>query len=362
MQRKSFFGLGMLLVAVAVAALLVMNITRPAKAKTTESEKIVAVVKPTRSDLTRTLQLTAEMRPWQEVDIHAKVAGYLKNIKVDIGDRVKAGEIIATLEIPEEQQDQAKAKADYQVAKLDYDRTNSVLKAHPGLLAQQDLDKVQGTYEEAKAAYERTNILANYGVITAPFNGVITKRFADPGALVQAGTASNTQAMPLVHLADENKLRLDFPVPESDVTEIAVGMPVTVRMDAVNESIHSAIARMSDKVDTATRTMDAEVDLDNHDGHLKPGMYATAVIDLETKANALALPVQAIAGGDKPTVWVVNAQNILEERPVTIGIQMPDKIEITSGILDGDQVVYGNRNSLSLGAKVKPKLMEAAKE
>jgi RND family efflux transporter MFP subunit len=185
------------------------------------------------------------------------------------------------------------------------------MKKHPGLLAQEDLDKSRGAYEEAKAVYERTKILADYAVIAAPFAGVITKRSADPGALVQAGTASNTQAMPLVHLAEMDKLRLVFPVPESIVAMIKVGMPVDVGIQATGHTVHGSVSRMSDKVDPATRTMHVEVDLYNADFHWKAGMYATATITLNAKSDALAAPVQAVDTGDKPNVWVVNARNVV---------------------------------------------------
>lgn len=360
MQRpKKFIGIVIALATCIVLAVLLAGHSRTADSHVAETAKTVAVVKAERTNLARTIQLTAEIRPWQEIDIHAKVAGFLKTITVDIGDQVKAGQTIATLDLPEQRQDQAKAQADYQVAKLDYDRIEAVIKKEPGLLAQEEVDKARGAYEEAEAAYERTKILADYAAITAPFDGVITNRSADPGALVQAGTASDTQSMPLVHLAEMSKLRLDFPVPESNVSLIKVGMPVDVSIQATGEIVHSAVARMSDKVDPATRTMDVEVDLDNSDLRLKPGMYATADIALETKQDAIAAPVQAVATGDKPNVWIVNAQHIIEERPITLGIQTPDKIEITSGVVEGDLLVYGNRSDVSPGASVTPKLISA---
>jgi RND family efflux transporter MFP subunit len=230
LQHKKLVSIVLVLAAIAVTIVFgqMNGFGKFVESAAPVSAKPVAVVKAERAKLVRTVSLTAEMRPWQEIDMHAKVAGYLKSIAVDIGDKVRAGQTIATLELPEQRQDQAKAEADYQVAKLDYDRIGSVMKKHPGLLAQEDLDKSRGAYEEAKAVYERTKILADYAVIAAPFGGVITKRSADPGALVQAGTASNTQAMPLVHLAEMDKLRLVFPVPESIVAMIKVGMPVDV--------------------------------------------------------------------------------------------------------------------------------------
>ncbi|MDR3560873.1 MAG: efflux RND transporter periplasmic adaptor subunit [Negativicutes bacterium] len=347
--------------AITATLLIVLGFATSGTANThvSDSIKTVAVAKVERTNLSRTMQLTAEMRPWQEIDIHAKAAGYLKTITVDIGDQVKADQVIATLDLPEQRQDQAKAEADYQVAKLDYDRIEAVIKKQPGLLAQEEVDKARAIYEEAKATYERSKVMADYAVITAPFDGVITKRSVDLGALVQAGTASDTQSLPLVHLAEMDKLRLDFPVPESNVALIKVGMPVDVKMQATGETVHSNVARMSDKVDEATRTMDVEVDLDNNDLHLKPGMYATATIALDTKDDALAAPVQAVTTGDKPNVWVVNAEGTVEERPVTLGIETPDKVELQTGVAEGDLLVYGNRNDVTLGSKVAPKVIVA---
>jgi RND family efflux transporter MFP subunit len=342
-------------ITVVLGAVLAVFANFPASAES--APKTVAAVKVERTNLARAVSLTGEIRAWQEIDIHAKVSGYLKTITVDIGDQVKTGQVIANLDLPEEQQDQVKAEADYQVAKLDYDRIQTIIRKKPGLLAEEDVDKAKATYEEAKATYERMKILSGYAVITAPFDGVITKRSADLGALIQAGTSSGGQA-PLVHLAEIDKLRFDFPVPESIVSAIKVGMPVDIAIQADGKVLHSQVARMSDKVDSATRTMDVEADLDNTDLQLKPGLYATAKIALDAKQDALAAPVEAVAMGKNPTVWVINAQNVIEERAVTLGIQMPDKVEITNGVSAGDILVYGNRGDLNIGMKVTPKFID----
>ncbi len=326
-----------------------------------DDAKTVAVVKAGYRSLSRGIALTAELRPWQEIDIHAKVAGYLKDITVDIGDSVKKDQVIATLDLPEQEQDRMKAEADYQVAKLDYDRIQEVVQKQPGLLAQETLDKAQGTYEEAKATYERAKVLAGYATIAAPFDGVVTKRLADPGALVQAGTSSDTQSLPLVHLAQMDRLRLDFPVPESVVPQIAVGMPVDVRIQSTEETLHNKIARIADKIDPTTRTMDVEVDVDNPGLKLKPGMYATATVILAAKDHALSAPVQTVSQGDKPTVWCVNRQGIIEEHSIKVGIRTPEAVEILDGASDGDMLIYGNRGDLSVGMKVMPKAVDGTK-
>ncbi len=357
--KKNTLAVGTILLC--GAAFIVLTVARhpgkPAEAEAQTAPKTVAVVKVERTNLARTVMLEAEMRPWEQINVHAKVSGYLKTINVDIGDKVKKGEVLATLEVPEQQQDQAKAQADYTVAKLNFERIEAVIKQHPGLLAQQEVDDAQGKCEQAKAAYERTKILSDYANIIAPFDGVITKRSVDPGALVQAGTASETQSLPIVHLADIYKLRLDFPAPEQIVRQMYVGMPVDVVIHAAKETVHSQVARMSDAVDPSTRTMIVEVDLDNKELKLKPGMYADATVPLAAKKDALAAPMQAVIMGKHPEVWVVDKQNMVHKRTVTLGIRTPNKVEITKGVSEGDLLIFGEHENIIDGMTVTPKLM-----
>lgn len=161
-----------------------------------------------------------------------------------------------------------------------------------------------------------------------------------------------------MHIAETTKLRLDFPVPESAVPQINIGTPVEVTVDATGQVIKSSVVRIAGKIDTSTRTMKTEVDIDNGGLRITPGMYASVKIDLERKDAVLALPVQAVAGGDKPNVWLINDKNEIEEHAVTLGLQTADKVEILSGVSEGDRVVFGSRSSLSTGMKVEPKLMD----
>ncbi|MGC9195951.1 MAG: efflux RND transporter periplasmic adaptor subunit [Syntrophobacteraceae bacterium] len=350
-------GAMMLCGAACIALTAGKHSVQPTRAAADPAPKTVAVVKVERANLARTVAIEAEMRPWEQINVHAKVSGFLKTINVDIGDQVKKGQVLATLEIPEQAQDEANAQADYTVAKLNFDRIETVIKQHPGLLAQQEVDDAQGKYEQAKAAYQRTKILSAYATITAPFDGVITKRSADPGALVQAGTSSDTQSLPIVHLADIYKLRLDFPAPEEIVPQMHVGMPVTIVIHAANETLQSKVARMSESVDPSTRTMIVEVDIDNRDLKLKPGMYAEATIPLAAKTNVLAAPMQAVVMGKHPEVWVVDKNNIVQRRAVTLGIRTPDKIQITNGVSAGDLLIFGEHENLANGMKVAPQLV-----
>jgi RND family efflux transporter MFP subunit len=346
-------GLGAFATVAAVGAwsLVPRSQAHPAE----DSARPVAVVDVKRGDLMRTATFSAELNPYQEADLHAKVAGYLKTINVDIGDRAKKGDVLAMLDIAELRDDLSHARAAYHDADLNYQRIRQVVAARPGLLAQAEVDNAEASFEMAKANLERAQTMYGYATIAAPFDGVITKRYVDPGALVQAGTNSNSQALPVVHIADDTTLRLLFPVPEALVPQISVGTPVDVSVEATGQHISSKIARITGKLDTSTRTMETEVDLDNHDHRMTPGMYADARVVLQSKHNVMVLPIQAVSAGEKPTVWVVDKTGALQERPVELGMKTDKDVEVVNGVAQGDQVVIGSRSVLALGSHVVPK-------
>ena len=331
----------------------------------------VAVAKVDRQDLFNEVTIPAEFRPYEEVILHAKVAGYVSKLNVDFGDQVKAGELLATLEVPELQADlvnaqaaEQKAEADYTNSHLIYTRLDTVNREHPNLVAQQDLDTALANNQTAAAAIAaaKANVtkyqtIFDYTKITAPFDGVITHRYVDPGTLIQTGSASDTQSLPLVRVSDNYRLRLDFPVSVDYVKDIAQGDPVEVRVESDNNKTFSGkVTRFTRDVDEATRTMMVEIEVPNPDLTLVPGMYATVVLKVEKHANVLAVPIQAVSGGNNPTVLVVNQSHEIEERPVKAGIETADQCEIVSGLQEGDLVVMGNRSRLQPGQKVETKL------
>ena len=335
-----------------------------------------AVVPVTREDLFKELMIPAEFRPYQEVALHAKVSGYVREMKVDFGDRVKAGQILATLEVPELQDElhnaQAtwqKAQADHTNADLIFTRLTAVNREHPNLVAQQDLDTAGANAQTtaaaiaaAKATVDKYLTLADYTKITAPFDGVITHRYADPGALIQAGTASDTQSLPLVRVSDNYLLRLDFPVTVDYVQDIQAGDSVYVRVDSLNgRTFTGKITRFTHDVDANTRTMVTEIEVPNPDLKLIPGMYATAVLKVEQRTNALAIPIEAVSGDKMPTVLAVNKEHEIEERPVQLGLRTPDKYEVLSGLAEGDTVIIGSRSRFQAGEKVDPQVTQLGK-
>jgi RND family efflux transporter MFP subunit len=357
------------IIAVAIVLLATSKSGKANPPRSAQDTPSVAVVKVTREDLAREIKIPAEFRPYTEVELHAKVSGYLQQMNVDFGDRVKAGQLLATIEIPElkDELDNAiatekKAEADYRNAHLAYSRLTAVNQEHPNLVAQQDLDTAESrdgdtsaAIAAAKAEVEKYQTLLDYTKITAPFDGVVTRRYTDPGSMIQAGTAS--QALPLLRLSDNYHLRLDFPVSVDYVQNIRVGDPVDVKVESLDgKTFTGKISRFTDRVDETTRTMTAEMEVPNPKLELIPGMYATVVLKADQRPHAVAIPTEAINTG-KSTVLIVNAKNEVEERTISLGLETPTKYEVLSGVNEGDLVLIGNTSELKPGEKVEPKLV-----
>ena len=331
----------------------------------------VAAAKVTRQNVYDEVPIPAEFRPYVESELHAMVTGYVSQMNVDFGDKVRQGQILAMLEVPEltdqlhnAQAEQQQAEADYANAHLIYTRLQEVNRQHPKLVAQQDIDTARSkdansaaAIAAAKANVEKYQTLVNYTKITAPFDGVITKRSADPGALVQAGTSTD-RSMALVRVSDNYHLRLDFPVSVEYVKDVHLGDPVTVRVDSLGgKTFIGKITRFTDEVNDETRTMTTEMELDNPDLEIVPGMYAVAQFKFEQHSNALTVPTEAISNPKDPVVYVINAGNEIEARPVKLGVEMPDKYEITNGLKEGELVMVGSASQVHPGQKVEPKLV-----
>jgi RND family efflux transporter MFP subunit len=347
------------------------------------------------ASLENDLVLTAEFRPYQEVDVMAKVAGYVKSIGVDIGDHVRQNSVLATLEVPEIQDDVAKAKAGVagaeanivtaqaavesaqaaaNIASLSFKRIQDVATRDPGLVPRQEVDVAQShemeaaaqlasaksaltaaqqNKAEAESEYSRATAMMQYATIRAPFNGVITKRYASTGSMIQAGIASQTQAMPVVTLAEDDLLRLILPVPVSDVAGIRDGQAVDVNVVSLGRTLEGKVTRYADSVQMATRTMDTEVDVPNHDGALIPGMYAEVHLHLAARLNVLSVPLDAVdgLGTSVQQVYVVR-DGVIRLTTVKTGLQTPTRVEILSGLQSGDKVVVGRHTGLSDGERV----------
>ena len=351
-----------------------------------------------RGNISHVLSLAGQFQPYQVVDVHAKVSGYLRHIYVDIGDKVREGETLGVLEVPElsaqyrstqseqarskdeiarAQNELARAKSMHMAVQANYDRLQKAAKAQPGLIAQQELDDAQSKAEAsaaqidaaesalsasrqgsdaATADMQRVGALESYTKITAPLSGVVIWRYADTGALIQAGTSSDVQSLPLIKLSQSDLLRLRLPVPEDAVGYVHEGDTIQIRVDALNRSITGKIVRFTRNVSLDTRTMETEVDVPNKDLSITPGMYANTYLQLAHKENVLTIPLLAVQRQNgKATVLIVDAQNHVQSRNVELGVQGSILVEVKSGLEEGDKVVLGDQGKYHADEVVTPR-------
>lgn len=399
MKRTVLPLLAVVVVGGALIAYLTLRPREVAASAEPAALTTVGVAKVTRHDLTRSLTVTAELVPFQEVEVMAKVAGYVQKMFVDVGDHVSQGQLLAVLEVPEMKDDLTRAAAAIQrnraevaraedelrraesanqMAHLTYSRLSSVLKSQPGLVAQQEIDDAQSRdlmasaqvaaaksalaaaqeqIRVAEAEESKLKTLMSYARVSAPFTGVVTKRYADNGSMIQAGTASHLQAMPIVRISQNQLLRLEMPVPESAAGQIRKGSTLEVRIPTLNQTFPGVVARTSDKVDSDTRTMETEVDVPNPSGVLIPGMFAEVELTLSSSKAALAVPVSAVKEKEGArTVYVVDASGKVAVRKVETGIETALLSEVRKGLNPGDLVIISNPGQLTPGQTVKAKL------
>ena len=340
----------------AIAAIGIMVVatgcSRPHSEAPSDSRRTVLVIRPQRGDMVRSITLPGDLVGLYQSTLYAKVTGYLKSISVDKGDWVKEGQVLAEIEVPELQQRLARAKADMEVQHLTYQRLEQVWKSDPRLVARQDVDIAQGKYFEAKAQTDELEAMVSYTRIVAPFGGVITGRFADPGALIKAGgdqAASapdqgsahpNGGTSPVLSLALIDTMRTYVYVPEDGVASIRRGMPAKLALqDIPGRSFEGYVARYSNSLDLGTRTMLTEIDLSNPRHELYPGMYANVTLELERHRDAIKLPEAAV--GDSPDgKYVMIAQDgKLRRQGVVVGINTGKSVEIVRGLGGGEAVV-----------------------
>lgn len=398
-RPSSILAAGMIFPALAAITACNFKSQHPgANAAEIPSAKVATAM---RGDIAHTLSLAGQFQPYQVVDVHPKVTGFMVKINVDIGDRVRKGETLAVLEVPElnaqlkgtvfeverakddllrAQHEIKRAEAIHSALHADYERLLETSKAQPGLIAQQELDDAEskdlssesqvdaakaaaaGAQQHAAVAHtdqDRVQALQNYTNVVAPLDGVIVWRYADTGALIQSGTNSNEQDIPIVRLSQSGLLRLRMPIPENDVQFVHIGDPMQIRVDAIGRSFTGKIVRFTRDVNFETRTMETEVDVENNDLSISPGMYANTEMQLARAANVTTLPVEALVlNGNRETVLVLDSSNRIHVRTVEVGLQGSKLAEIKSGLEPGDRVVLGGQENYTEGEQVSPILTQ----
>ena len=400
LQRRHI-AIGVVALAAIVAIALLMHSLGDPKAKKADEppRRVAPVVFATRSPLENAITLTGEFRPFQQVDVHAKVSGYIRHIFVDVGDKVSTGQELAILEVPElnaqvmgaqadirrsqdairrAQSEIERAESTHHAYHSAYTRLKQASEERPGLVAEQELDDAlakdketeaqigstraalaesQGQFGMAQAALARLSALQAYSHITAPFAGVVTKRYVDTGALISAGTSSETQSQPVVQLAEWSLLRLVIPVPASSVPLLHLGSVVQVHVLDLNRDFQGRVARFADALNDETRTMHTEIDVENPQNTLTDGMYAEVKLVLHGKEDALTVPVQAvIQEGNNHYVLALDDQNRVHKRNVELGEQTSTTVEIVHGLAEKERVIGAGQSDYAIGEVVTPKL------
>jgi multidrug efflux pump subunit AcrA (membrane-fusion protein) len=364
MRRLAAAGIGALMLAACFACQDRDAPPAPARAQT------VMVTQARRQDAIRQITLPGDLTGFFQATLYAKVTGYLRKINVDKGDWIRSGQVLAEIEVPELDHRLAHEQARLKINQITYQRLERVWKSDPRLVAREDVDIAYANSQESLSNVAELKAMMKYTRIVAPFDGVVTARFVDPGALIQAsggqptfelgGSAArprgNTTAV--VSVAMMNRLRVYVYIPEEAVSTIRRGMGATLTLrEYPGRRFIANVARFATSLDLSTRTMLTEVDVENPRHELYPGMYANVTINLETHQGALTVPPSAVGGaGANPAVYVVRNSR-LQKIEVTTAIRTGEYVEITSGLTGNEQIVNNFTPALIEGEQVRTAIM-----
>jgi len=352
-----------ILVVVALTAGLVMARELWIGRQTNELKQALArgrrvlVIKAMEAPPLRTIELPGNTRGFIETPVYAKISGYLTSISVDKGDRVKRGQVIARLESRELDQEVADTRAKYQIAQLT-DHRNQLLRRE-NVVAQQTADEAHAAMLSAQAALRQLIAMQQYKLIVAPFDGMITARYADPGTLIPQTTTPASGATPIVSMATLKPMRVYADVPQSDAPFIHDGDPavVTVR-EFPQHDFSGKVTRHPDALNPASRTMLVEVDLPNDDLLLYPGMYARVKFTIGMPAGVPRVPDDALVFRDGKVFVPVIRNNLLKLAEVTLGYDDGQTVEIRRGVNTGDLVAIDVGQAARDGEAVQPVLRQ----
>jgi RND family efflux transporter MFP subunit len=330
---------------------------KTAPAKKSETPMAVTLVKPTRGPISRPVTLPATVQAFQKAVLYSKVGGYVKAIHADRGDVVKQGTVLAEIEAPELLADLGKWKADFDLAQLDLQRMEDARSKAPDLVVLQSVDTAKARALSAKANLDRAQTMLDFCKIIAPFSGTVTRRHVDPGAFVPAATAgSAAQTAAVFTLMDFSRVRVEVAVPEMETPLIRKGVAARIIAEELaGKAFSGTVTRFAHALDEATKTMITEIELDNPDGQLRPGMFVTARLEVEKKENALLLPGDAVLfEKGVPSVFVVEAGKA-KKVPVKAGFNDGTAVEILQGVEPTQEVILLGKTVLTPGQPVQVK-------
>jgi RND family efflux transporter MFP subunit len=349
-------GFGLVLAVAAVAGLVSVRRTRlraeeQARSQEVEAGPHVRVVVAKSSPPIRKLTLQGEARPYFSVTLYSKVSGYLKELRVDKGDRVRKNQVLAVIESPEIDQQYRAALADAENRRAVAKRAESLV--GPGVISAQDAETSLAAAKTAEAQVAALDAQRAYKVLRAPYDGVVTARYADPGALLQSAQSAQTSALPVVTVAQLHRLRIFAYLEQRDAPLVRVGDAATVRLPELGYEVPSKVARLAGELDARTRMLLVEVDCDDRDERIYPGSFVQ--VTLEVKApNLLELPAQALLLRNRnPFVAVVDDQDLVHYRPVVLAEDDGDHIRVASGLKVGERVALSLDDGVLEGGRVR---------
>jgi RND family efflux transporter MFP subunit len=367
--RRSHGGViavALVLVAAAIAAVWgISTRERALAALTRETHEMavvtVAVARPAKGPASEDVSLPGNVQAFTDAAIFARTTGYLKARHADIGARVKAGQVLAEIDTPDLDQqllqaraDLASAQANVRLAQTTADRYRELIKTDS--VSRQDLDNATGNLEARQAAVQsadanvkRLEALQKFRTIYAPFDGVITARNIDIGALVGSGG----NARELFHIASMDRLRIYVNVPQVYTGAVRVGTEAAIRIQSLpGRTFTGRLVRTSQSIDTASRTLLAEIDLDNPGGAILPGSFAQVTLKLPTEATTFRLPVNTLIFRAEGLQVAVVSNGVVSLRPITAGRDFGSSVEVVSGLTGTEAVVVNPPDSLADGQAV----------
>jgi RND family efflux transporter MFP subunit len=333
--------------------------TSSAAVKPVETPAEVNAVHPHRGEVSRFINLPGEVRPLYEVTLFAKVDGYLEKLTVDKGDSVKAGDLIADIDVPELRANLIKYKAELELAQAEFKQMSEAAANNPTAAdseaAKNRLAIASGKLAVAKGNVQYTESMLKYARVTAPFSGIITKRYVDPGAYIPVPNAASTpEAAAIVNLTDFKTLRLQVAVPETEATHVKIGQTIRWTADDFpGEHFDGTVTRAYWALDKATKTMLTETQMANPGMKLQPGMLVNAHIGIEKKNDALLLPAEAIVKEKANSFVFILADGKAKKAPVQVGFNDGANVEIVTGIKPADLAIVPGQLTLSDGQLVK---------
>jgi membrane fusion protein (multidrug efflux system) len=338
--------IGIMLIALAIFGLYRVAIWKPKVDPKRQNVTLVKVDQPKRETIEYVVKLTGDIMPIQQASIYSKVGGNLEQEFVNIGDYVREGQLLAIIDTTLLAQQVEQAYATYMNDSLQYVRSQKLYE--DTLAAETDLENAQTTFKVAQANYNDARTQLEYAHITAPFAGFITKRYFDPGALV------NPDNSILFDLMNIDKMKSIANILEGDISLVSDKTEAIITVDAFpGKQFRGLVARMSDAVDLTTRTMAVEIDIPNPEHLLKPGMFGNVTLILAEHSNALTVPTDAVLKDGVGEFVLVESGNVARRKDVKIGGEQNSRTEIVSGLADTDTVITTGQQFARDGAAVR---------